>query len=140
MTLVSAPTGTSLCGQACVAMAAGISLAEAVKAVGHEKAIGTETWEIVAALRKLGLKCADRCRRVSKRVPIYPPRALLVIRTKNKKLYHWMLYWDGVVWDPREQYPNYDGWEVTSYLEIFKDEPVECSGNGRKEKVDPGRN
>ncbi len=119
VSLVRQPEGSSLCGQACVAMAAGVSLDRAIKMVGHSKGGGTHTWEIVKALRKLGLRCSDRCRRISRNRPEYPPKAILVVRKNGRGLYHWVYCEDGVVYDPEEKWPRYDGWRVTSFLEVF---------------------
>lgn len=99
-------------------MAADVSLDRAIEAVGHDH--GTETRQIIKALRSLGVPCADRCKRLSKKVPVLPPRAMVVMRTKGKSMFHWMLFWDGVMYDPGNRYPNYDGWVMTSYLEILK--------------------
>lgn len=115
--LVRQPEGTSLCGQCCVAMAAKVSLKDAVEAVGHDKKRGTHTHEIVAALRRLGVGCADKLRRVSRSKPILPKRAIVVITNGNTK-WHWMLVWDGSVHDPESRWPDYCGWRISSYLEI----------------------
>jgi hypothetical protein len=52
------PPGSSLCGQTCVAMIAGITLEESIEAFRGKKG-GTRTKEVVAALRKLGINCGD---------------------------------------------------------------------------------
>ncbi len=122
MRLITQPEGSSLCGQCCVAMAAGVSLTKAIEAVGHSRKRGTHTWEIIPALRKLGINCADRCRRVSRKRPLPPKRGVVVIhRPKGDKpaLWHWMLVWDGEMFDPSGRWPDYVGWRITSYLEIF---------------------
>lgn len=117
--LVRQPEGTSLCGQACVAMAAGVSLDRAIRVVGHSKPRGTHTWEVVKALRNLGVSCSDRCRRISRNRPEYPSKAILVVRQNGNRLYHWVYYEEGVFYDPEDRWPRYDGWRVTSFLEIF---------------------
>jgi hypothetical protein len=127
MQLVLQPEGSSLCGQACVAMAAGVSLEAATKAVGHGKERGTYTREIIAALRALNISCADRCRRIGRVKSFLPPRGLIVISRPKKEgrrrrsLFHWMLVWDGVVYDPGGCWPGgYVDWRITSYLEIYR--------------------
>lgn len=116
------PEGSSLCGQTCVAMAAGVSLDRAIEVFGNRNS--TYTRQLVAALRVLGLECADRLRRVSKN-RVTPPRAILCARWLNRKrkprLWHWVLVWDGRVYDPAGRYPEGYGsdCEFTSYLEIF---------------------
>jgi hypothetical protein len=115
--LVRQPKGSSLCGQACVAMAAGVCLGAAIRAVGHRRS--TSTREVISALRRLGVGCADRCRRISRARPTYPPRALVVVRRDRRRCFHWVYYKDGVFLDPEGEWPRYDGWRVTSYLEVF---------------------
>ncbi len=115
--LVRQPDGSSLCGQCCVAMAAKVSLKDAIAAVGHEKKRGTHTHEVIAALRKLGVGCSGKLKRVSRTKPILPQRAMVVITT-GKTRWHWMLVWDGVVYDPEGRWPDYHGWRISSCLEI----------------------
>lgn len=123
MKLILQPEGSALCGQACVAMAAGVSLERAIDAVGHEG--GTGTKEVVEALRDLGVCCADRLRRISRRRPSWPKRGLIAIGRPatehgHKERQHWMLVWDGVIYDPGGSWPNgYKDWRMSSYLEIF---------------------
>jgi hypothetical protein len=118
MRLVRQPNGSSLCGQCCVAMVANVTLKEACAAVGHEKKRGTTTPEIVAALRKLGVHCADRLKRTAKHRTI--PRRAIIATYSKRGSGHWMLAWDGEVFDPEGCYPNYEGWGITSYLEIYE--------------------
>jgi hypothetical protein len=101
-----------------------VSLARAIEAVGHERARGTYTREVVQGLRALGLSCADRLRRTSIRKPILPRRAILHIQrygdALRKPQAHWMLWRDGRVHDPGGRWPEgYDNWRITSYLEIY---------------------
>lgn len=117
------PEGSALCGQACVAMAAGVSLDRAIEAVGHGSPRGTCTSEVVRALRALGVPCADRLRRVGRVKPVLPKRGVLAIHrpagNKRSVHWHWMLTWDGEIYDPGGRWPEgYDGWRITSYLEI----------------------
>lgn len=120
------PEGSSLCGQTCIVMAAGVSLERAIEAVGHEKLRGTCTREVIAALRSFGINCAGRCRPVSRHVPVLPKRGIVAIRRDKdkathpeKRRHHWMLTWDGTIYDPGNQWPNYEGWRITSVLEIY---------------------
>lgn len=122
-TLVVQPDGSSLCGQACVAMAAGVSLDRAVEAVGHIKERGTHTHEVVKALRLLGVPCASKMKRLGKVKPVMPKRGFLHINrpegNKRNAKFHWMLIWDGKIFDPGNRWPEgYNGWRITSYLEI----------------------
>jgi hypothetical protein len=120
--LIIAPEGSNCCGQACIAMAAGVSLDRAFEATG--KRGGTHTKHVVAALHVLGVKTDARARRMSKTKPVLPQRCLVSICTKKVKgeykLGHWMLHWDGKMYDPRGTWPEgYDGWTITSYVEIY---------------------
>lgn len=118
MRLVRQPDDSALCGQCVVAMAAGVSLDRAISAVGHRKKRGTWTREIVAGLRALGVGCSERLRRVSRNKPVLPQRAVLCITNGGRK-WHWMLTWDGEIYDPEARWPDYAGWRITSYLEIL---------------------
>jgi hypothetical protein len=119
--LVTQPDGSSLCGQCCVAMAAGVTLDRAIEALGHRKDRGTDTREVVAALRSLGVGCADRCKRVSRQRPVFPAKAFLAVNKPGviTPRCHWMLTWDGKIYDPSNAWPNYRDWRITSYLELF---------------------
>jgi hypothetical protein len=122
--LIIAPEGSNACGQACVAMAAGVSLDRAIDVVGKRKKSGTRTKDVVDALYALGVKTDSRARRLSKKRPVLPQRCLVSICTKKVngeyKLGHWMLYWDGEMKDPRGCWPDgYDGWAITRFVEIY---------------------
>ena len=123
-TLMLQPEDTSLCGQTCVAMAAGVSLDRAIEVVGHAKARGTYTHEVVKALRQLVVPCADRLRPTGRVKTVLPKRGLISIHrpegSKRPARFHWMLTWDGKMYDPGGRWPTgYPGWRITSYLEIF---------------------
>lgn len=118
--LIRQPEGSSLCGQCCLAMAAGVPLETALRAIGHRRASGTTTADLVAGLARLGISSQSRCRRISRATPAYPPRSLLVVRNGTGKRYHWMLHWDGIIYDPSGRWPDYEGWRITSYLEIHR--------------------
>lgn len=127
MKLVEQPEGSSLCGQACIAMVTGSSLERAVFVVGHKN--GTYTSDLIKAIRVLGCDCADRLRRISKQRPVLPKRCIVSIvkwvgegPTRRQRKGHWILSWDGVIYDPGGVWPeSYDknGWTITSYLEIL---------------------
>lgn len=122
MKLILQPDGSSLCGQCCVAMAAGVSLKRAIEAVGHER--GTYTCDVVRALWALGVQCDDRCTRISRKRPNLPKRGLVAIHRpkedgKRRERFHWMLTWDGRMYDPGGAWPDgFAGWRITSYLTI----------------------
>jgi hypothetical protein len=115
------PDQSSLCGHCCVAMAAGVSLDRAIEEIGHER--GTYTRELVAALRAFGIGCASKLRRLSRIKPVLPKRAIVCIQRygdeKRSARGHWMLAWDGEIFDPGGAWPHgYENWRITSYLEI----------------------
>jgi len=63
--------------------------------------------------------------RVNRRRPNLPQRAIVAIhrprvpREKRNGRYHWMLSWDGKIYDPSGRYPEgYANWIITSHLEI----------------------
>ena len=123
MKIVRQPEGSHQCGQACVAMAASVSLKRAVEAVGHSHA--TPTRDLIPALRKLGVDCADKLLRISRRRPNLPPRAIVAIHRpavageRRKAGWHWLLTWDGKIFDPAGRYPEgFENWRMTSYLEL----------------------
>ena len=122
MKLIVQPEGSYLCGQACVAMAGGVSLQRASSVIGHERA--TSTKDVRDALRELGLECADKLVRVSRARPQLPERAIVVIHRpavpgERSAHWHWMLSWHGKMYDPGDRWPaGYDKWRITSYLEI----------------------
>ena len=123
MHLIRQPEGGSLCGQACVAMAAGVTLAAAIRAVGHRLSRGTYTCELVAAFGVLGVSCATRLKRARHvaGIPVLPPRAVIAIRRDgNRQRWHWILCWDGLIMDPAGLWPDYYGsdWKITSFLQI----------------------
>lgn len=116
------PEGSSLCGHCCVAMAADVSLDRAIEEIGHEH--GSTTKDLIGALRSLGVGCADKMQRISKKRPIVPKRAIVLIHRPPDGPHrswqtHWMLAWDGEILDPGNRWPDaYKNWRITSYLEL----------------------
>ena len=108
MRLLLQPKGSNLCGQTCVAMIAGISLEEAILAVGKRGL--TTTKDIAQALRKLGFGCADRVTRYNGRLG--SELCLCVVESK-----HWVVYKDGLFYDPAFGILFWMP-RVTSYLNI----------------------
>ena len=119
--LVRQPADAGLCGQACVAMIAGVSLQAAITAVGHARRNGSNTRELAAGLQRLGVRTAgNRLRALRGQLP---ERALIALRRngeRNPYKFHWMLQWDGAVYDPDDLWPGfYSDWRITSYLRIL---------------------
>lgn len=121
MKLVRQPEGSSLCGQACIAMAAGVTLQTAIRAVGHHETRGCFSHEILEGLRTLDVPCADKWQRVKRAHAVLPRRALVwIYRVPKVQSGHVMLTWDGTMYDPGCRWPKgYANWRITSYLEIF---------------------
>lgn len=60
--LIKQPDGSSLCGQACVAMVARISLLESIKLFDSRGR--TRTRQLYNALKKRGISCSDKAVRI----------------------------------------------------------------------------
>ncbi len=118
MTHIYQPEDSPLCGQCCVAMAAGVSLEKAISVIGSSTA-GTSTAEVRDGLRALGIGCAERLRVVSRVRPILPRRAIIACHIPRNGNAHWMLTWDGEIYDPARMWPAMREWRITSYLEIY---------------------
>ena len=107
------PPGSSLCGQAAVAMLLGLTLEEGVELVGHRG--GTNLQELETALKKKGVRLWDR-------VAGPPP-------TNGRGLYlcgarwvrgggHWIVL-DGGRWlDPSPGHPWPTGGRITAHWEV----------------------
>jgi len=119
MNLIPQPPGSSLCGQACVAMVAGITLGESILLFGHSH--GTRTRELIRVLNCQspgGIKCAwGRLKRLRCRNS-WPQRAIIkeIFGPIGKRRSHWILLWDGHFYDPDPH--DSPGTKYSSYLEI----------------------
>lgn len=99
-------------------MAAGVSLDRACEVVGHRHS--TTTRDVRDALRALGIGCADKCVRPSRARPNLPKHAIVNIHKPSRPMGHWMLAWDGEVFDPEGfNLKDYKDWRILSYLEIY---------------------
>ncbi len=113
MRLVQQPKDSKLCGQACVAMVLVITLEEACASMGRKK---TSTADIVDALGAGGVKVAKQRKR-SRGGPL-PKRAILAGRSQvDGKSIHWLLQWDGKIYDPAAHYAPHS-YAITSYIVI----------------------
>jgi hypothetical protein len=100
-------------------MVAGVSLEVVVNLIGPKGDDGTHTKHLVEALSKLGVKCATKLRRVSRQRPVLPSRAIVAIHGPKKRKWHWLLHWEGKIYDPDGCWPAlYKDWRMTSFLEI----------------------
>jgi hypothetical protein len=99
------PDQTGMCGQTCVAMAAGVSIEEASSAIGMSVlgSHGTEASDLARGLRKLGMAVGEagpfpKTHRV--------PRFAIVAIDDNKTSWgHWVLLHEGFVYDPGIGWP-----------------------------------
>lgn len=117
MVHIKQPPGSALCGQAVLAMAGQVSLDRAIEVIGHDGA--TTTKEIVGGLRTLGIGCANRLKVCKRNMPVFPKRCVVAMRNKQETRWHWVLMWDGQLYDPGSGQGSDNGWKMTSYLEIY---------------------
>lgn len=100
MELVTQPRGSTLCGQACVAMVAGVSLQTSCKAFGHQCA--TTLFAVRRSLKKLGFVSAEKCQAFAKNPARLPTTCLLMLTYAQAfgGLGHWVVFHEGQVYDP----------------------------------------
>lgn len=125
MRYVRQPEGSSLCGQACVAMLAGISLEESIAIFGSRGS--TTTKQVVAVLDKLGIPNAGILTRLKKGVE-KTPTCLVVLHFKGENHTHWTIWHRGVFWDPAVGvFGGYNAEYVrqTSFLPVYLTGEVE---------------
>lgn len=114
MKYIRQPEGSSLCGQTCVAMVAGVSLEESIKVFGTRS--GTRTRQLVAALKTLRVNCGNKLIRLSKKNK-KTDLCIVHLRIKGVKNGHWTVWNKNHFLDPGiEMY-------VVDYGEMAK----ECS-------------
>ena len=109
------PTKSRLCGQACVAMLAGVDLDTAILAFdGWRK--GTTPQRVIQALRALGVACGDDMERGE-----LPPRAMLIIKYPRGGR-HWCILWDYELYDPGASEAKVQHWSrgrVEQFLPLY---------------------
>lgn len=108
-----------LCGQACVAMLAGVTVEEVVSVMKNDK--GTGKKDIEAALNHYGIKQAKTMTKADNTSVL--PKAC-ILKVLLPKYAHWILYYDGKYYDPEFGLTDtlYQKARIQSYLEIFMDE------------------
>jgi len=103
------PDETGMCGQTCVAMAAGVSLAEASAACGVSvlRVAGTDADDLTRGLRALGLKVGKYVNYLNRKTRLkhLPKFAILSITDTASRWGHWVLLKDGYVFDPAFGWP-----------------------------------
>jgi hypothetical protein len=98
MELVEQPPGSYKCTQACVAMVAGVSLKQSIKAFGLEHA--TNLYALRNALKKLGFDSAEKYYCFGKKPKRLPSTCILRLVWPKRKVGHCVVWHDGQVYDP----------------------------------------
>jgi len=100
------PSGSSLCGQTCVAMIAGKQIKDVVSIIGRGK---TSAPALRKALRHFGFACSSRTERVRKGA-IIPELVIIRLHYRGEKASHWTVMHKGKFYDPTygivEKYPD----------------------------------
>ncbi len=107
-----------LCGQACVAMLAGVTVEEVVSVMKTDK--GTGKKDIEKALNYYGIYQAKTMTKVDN-FSVLPKACILKVLLP--KYSHWILYYDGKYYDPEFGLMEelYQKARIQSYLEIYVD-------------------
>ncbi len=108
-----------LCGQACVAMLAGVTVEEVVSVMKNDK--GTGKKDIEKALNYYGISQAKTMTRADN-TSILPK--VCILKVLLPKYGHWILYYDGKYYDPEFGLMDelYQKARIQSYLEIYIEE------------------
>lgn len=108
-----------LCGQACVAMLAGVTVEEVVSVMKNDK--GTGKKDIEKALNYYGISQAKAMTKADN-TSVLPK--VCILKVLLPKYGHWVLYCDGKYYDPEFGVMEelYQKARIQSYLEIFVDE------------------
>ncbi len=107
-----------LCGQACVAMLAGVTVEDVVAVMKNDK--GTGKKDIERALNYYGI---SQAKTMTKADNFSALPKVCILKVLLPKYSHWVLFYDGKYYDPEfglleELYPKA---KIQSYLEIFLD-------------------
>ena len=115
---IKQPTGYQ-CGQACVAMLAGVPVEDVVAVMQNDK--GTGKKDIARALDHYGIRQAKTMTKADNATAL--PRAC-ILKVLLPRYGHWILYYDGQYYDPEFGLTEtlYPKARIQSYLEIFPDE------------------
>lgn len=108
-----------LCGQACVAMLAGVTVEEVVSVMQNDK--GTGKKDIEKALNYYGIEQAKTMTKADN-FSVLPK--VCILKVLLPKYSHWILYYAGKYYDPEFGLMEelYHKARIQSYLEIFVDE------------------
>lgn len=120
MELLSQPTGSSLCGQTCLAMILDIGLNEAIKLVGHKR--GTQTKHLTAHFNSS---------KTLRGLPKNDEVALCICRPAGRAKkggWHWIVWNKGRIYDPdcivkciysHEDYKAIFNLEISSHIKVL---------------------
>lgn len=98
MNLILQHSGSSLCGQACVAMVTGMELDSCIELLFEGRKGKTHTRDLIDALYLAGRDCGKRLKSFNSRDP-WSQRAIMkeIYGPKGKRKSHWVLLWDGKI-------------------------------------------
>ena len=107
-----------LCGQACVAMIANVSVNEVIQVMNNDKATGKK--DIEKALEHYGIAQAKTMTKADNGTPL-PSACILKVLVSGYS--HWILYYHGKYYDPEFGLMDelYSRAKIQSYLELFVD-------------------
>lgn len=107
-----------LCGQACVAMIANISVDEVIQVMNNNMATGKK--DIEKALEHYGIAQAKTMTKADNGTSL-PPACILKVLVSGYN--HWILYYHGKYFDPEFGLMDelYRRAKIQSYLELFVD-------------------
>jgi hypothetical protein len=110
------PIESYTCGQTCLAMILDISLESACLIVGHNHCTNVD--ELARALNMCGFKNSGKLERVRKNKQ-FPKLCIIRSKVINGKKGHWMVYSNGVEYDPFPVAYDKTIWKTVSYLEVY---------------------
>lgn len=115
---VKQPNGY-MCGQACVAMLAGVTAEEVASVMHNDQATGKK--DIERALNHYGIHQAKTMTKADN-ASVLPK--VCILKVLLPRYGHWVLYCDGTYYDPEFGVSTalYPKARVQSYLEIFADD------------------
>ena len=107
-----------LCGQACVAMIADVSVDDVIRVMNNDQAPGKK--DIERALDHYGIRQAKTMTKADNDTPL-PPVCLLKVYLPGYS--HWVLFYHGKYYDPEFGLTDglYRKAKIQSYLELFTD-------------------
>ena len=94
--LIKQPKDSNLCGQACVAMIAGISLKESIRLFGSRGKTGTKT--LYHALKERGMTCSEKAVRIKNNNK--PKICIVTIHYTGYKNKHFCVWNNNKYYDP----------------------------------------